>query len=170
MLCAIGLRAQQYTKDGELLMPKDYRNWTFLTSGFGMTYPEEGPGMGKPLFTNVFVQPAANQSFLRTGVWPDKTVLMLEVRDTGNNALLNKDGRFQTDVVGFVFHVKDASRRGWQFYAIAKGKQSGKAFPATANCFSCHQNHAASDTTFVQYYPTLIEAAKKNGTYKAPKE
>jgi hypothetical protein len=170
MLGAVGLQAQQYTKDGELLMPKDYRSWTFLTSGFGMTYPQEGPATGKPMFGNVFVQPFANQGFLKTGVWPDKTMVMIEVRDAGHNASVNKDGRFQTDVMGYEFHVKDASHGGWQFYFIPKDKPSGKAFPATADCFTCHAQNGAVDTTFVQYYPTLIDAAKKNGTFKAPKE
>jgi cytochrome c553 len=72
--------------------------------------------------------------------------------------------------MGFEFHVKDASHGGWQFYFIPKDKPSAKAFPATAACFTCHAQNGAADTTFVQYYPTLIEAAKKNGTYKAPKE
>lgn len=36
-LAATGM-AQQYTKDGELLLPKDYRQWIFLSSGIGMTY------------------------------------------------------------------------------------------------------------------------------------
>jgi hypothetical protein len=31
-------------------------------------------------------------------------------------------------------------------------------------CYSCHEQHAAVDTTFVQFYPTLLEIAKKKGT------
>ena len=29
-----------------------------------------------------------------------------------------------------------------------------------------HEEHAATDNTFVQFYPTLIETAKQHGTYK----
>ena len=39
------------------------------------------------------------------------------------------------------------------------------------DCYSCHEQHGAVDTTFVQFYPTLIELAKQKGTlspsYKA---
>lgn len=169
-LCAAFLQAQQYTKDGELLMPKDYRKWTFLTSGISMTYPQDGPANARPVFGNVFVQPSANSAFLKTGIWPDKTVLLLEIRDARNDASVNRDGRFQTDVLVYEAHVKDSSRGGWTFYSIRKDRPSGKALPKTEKCYSCHEKNAAADNTFVQYYPTLIEAAKSRGTYRAPKE
>ena len=72
--------------------------------------------------------------------------------------------------MGLDAHVKDASRGGWAFYFIPKDQTSGKAFPETAACFACHEQPGAADTTFVQYYPTLIEAAKTHGTYKVPGE
>jgi hypothetical protein len=39
--------------------------------------------------------------------------------------------------------------------------------PASAECYSCHRQHAAVDTTFVQFYPTLIDLATKKGTLSA---
>ena len=42
----------------------------------------------------------------------------------------------------------------------------GKAIPTTANCYSCHQEHGAVDTTFVQFYPTLAGIAREKGTFK----
>src|SRR6266478_1831215 len=114
LLCAAAAMAQnapqytpQYNKDGELLMPKDYRQWVFLTSGLGMTY-SSGPAQQNPGFDNVFVTPAAHQGFLKTGIWPDKTVLLIEVRASDSKASINKDGRFQTSVERFEIHVKDA--------------------------------------------------------------
>ena len=73
-------------------------------------------------------------------------------------------------VLGLEVHVKDASHGGWTFYFIPKDAPSGKPFARTANCYSCHEKNAAVDTTFVQYYPTLIDAAKKYGTYKKTAE
>ena len=61
------------------------------------------------------------------------------------------------------------SSAGKTFYFIPKDAASGKAFPKTAGCFACHADHGAVDTTFVQYYPSLIGAAKNHGTYKYPK-
>ena len=39
--------------------------------------------------------------------------------------------------------------------------------PTTASCYSCHSEHAAVDTTFVQFYPTLLPIAKAKGTLSA---
>jgi acyl carrier protein phosphodiesterase len=36
--------------------------------------------------------------------------------------------------------------------------------PQSASCYSCHQDHGAVDTTFVQFYPTLMPVAKEKGT------
>jgi hypothetical protein len=36
--------------------------------------------------------------------------------------------------------------------------------PTTADCYSCHASHAAVDTTFVQFYPTLLPIAKSKNT------
>lgn len=173
-LAAVSCQAQQYgpqyANKGEMLLPKDYRQWDFLSSSVAMNYPaEEGPG-GHAMFGNLFVQRSAHQYFEKTGTWPDKTVLLMEVRDVGHatkgDSFLSKDAQFQTDVMGYEAHVKDSSRGGWAFYSIRKDATSGKAFGKTAKCFSCHADHGAVDTTFVQYYPTLIAAAKKHGTYK----
>ena len=153
----------QYTKDGEMALPKNYREWVFLSSGIGMTYASTGGG--SPNFENVFVNPAAYQAFLKTGTWPDKTVLILEVRRSDTKVSINKDGRVQTEVAAIEAHVKDSARGGWAFYGFGKS-DIAKLIPKTADCYSCHQQSGAVDTTFVQFYPTLIEAAKKKGTYK----
>lgn len=173
-LAALACRAQQsapqYTNQGEMLLPRDYRQWDFLSSSVAMNYPaDEGPG-GHPMFGNLFVQPSARKQFDKTGTWPDKTILLMEMRGVGraaaDDSFLSKDAQFQTELMGYEAHVKDSSRGGWAFYFIPKDASSGKAFDKTAKCFSCHADHGAVDTTFVQYYPTLISAAKKHGTYK----
>jgi hypothetical protein len=63
-------------------------------------------------------------------------------------------------------HVKDQSRGGWAFYGFGDGP-NGDRIPQTAVCYSCHMDHAAVDTTFVQFYPTLIDIAKQKGTLSA---
>ena len=162
-LAATGM-AQQYTKDGELLLPKDYRQWVFLSSGIGMTY--SGGASKDPAFENVFVNPEAYREFLKTGTWPDKTVMVLEVRKSESRVSINKDGRVQTSVAATEVHVKDAARGGWAFYGFHDSPERGKLFPKTADCYSCHEKNGATDTTFVQFYPTLIETAKRKGNYK----
>ena len=162
--------AIQYNKDGSMVLPTDYREWVFLSSGINMTY---GPAAGTndhPRFENVFVNPAVYQAFLKNGTWPDKTVLMLEIRDSDSKVSINKDGRVQTKVAAIEAHVKDSSRGGWAFYGFQGGGQEGKPFPRTAECFSCHERNGAVDSTFIQFYPTLVETARKHGTYKAAAE
>ncbi|HTA43603.1 MAG TPA: cytochrome P460 family protein [Bryobacteraceae bacterium] len=166
LILAAAATAQTYTKNGEMLLPKDYRSWDFLTSSLGLNYPEEGPPKGEPPFGNVFVNPKARQAYLKTGVWPDKTVLVLEVRKAQGRPGLDKNQRFQTNVQAIEAHVKDSSRGGWMFYAFPNGSANGKPIEKTAQCYSCHEKNAAVDTTFVQYYPTLIDTAKQHGTYK----
>ena len=39
--------------------------------------------------------------------------------------------------------------------------------PTTMECYSCHAEHAAVDTTFVQFYPTLLQIAQSKGTLSA---
>ncbi|HEX5431399.1 MAG TPA: cytochrome P460 family protein [Bryobacteraceae bacterium] len=162
--------AQTYTKAGELVLPNDYREWLFLSSGIGMSYNAAGQPAENPDFENVFVNPAAYRAFMKTGTWPDKTVLLLEIRGSDSRASINKAGRFQTGVLRVEAHVKDSSRGGWAFYGFNKGSRTGTLFPKTANCYSCHEQNGAVDSAFVQFYPTLIDAAKKNGTFKKTAE
>jgi hypothetical protein len=156
--------AVAYTSDGKLLFPKDYRNWTFLSSGLGMSYVE-GPAGSDPSFTNLFANPEAVAAFEKTGTWPDKTMLVLEVRASSQKGSINKQGRFQSGRQGVEVHVKDQARfkGGWAFYAFS-GEGPGQLFPESAACYSCHQAHAAVDTTFVQFYPTLMPIAEAKKT------
>ena len=157
-----------YTPDGKLMFPEKYREWIYLTSGVDMSYSPQGMAMGHSMFDNVFVNPESYKSFLETGKWPDKTMLVLEVRKAGTNASINKSGHFQTaEVGGREIHVKDEARfpGKWAFFSF-KDQQPGRLFPKTASCYSCHEEHWAVDTTFVQFYPTLINIAKAKGTYR----
>jgi hypothetical protein len=131
-----------------------------------MSYSPNAMGMDHSMFDNVFANPDAYKAFLQTGTWPDKTMLVLEVRVAGSNASINKSGHYQTsDTMGREVHVKDESRFAgkWAFFGFETDGPS-KQVPKEASCYSCHEQHAAVDTTFVQFYPTLIELAKKKGT------
>jgi len=155
-----------YTEDGRLLFPANYREWVYLTSGIDMSYSPNAMGMDHSMFDNVFVNPDAYKAFLQTGTWPDKTMLVLEVRVAGSNASINKSGHYQTsDTMGREVHVKDESRFAgkWAFFGFETDSPS-KQVPKEASCYSCHEQHAAVDTTFVQFYPTLLSIATLKGT------
>jgi len=157
----------QYDTDGRMIFPADYREWVFLSSGLNMSYTP-GPAMaGADMFGNTFVPLAAYRAFVATGVWPDKTVIILENRGGTGQGSINKHGLFQTtDYMGAEAHVKDTARfkGGWAFFGFGPDGQPAREIPHQAACYSCHEQHAAADTTFVQFYPTLLPVAKARGT------
>jgi hypothetical protein len=154
-----------YTAGGELKMPERYREWIYLTSGVDMSYSPNPAMAGHSMFDNVFVNPSAYRAFLETGKWPDKTTLVLEVRGAEGPSSINKRGHSQSqEVMGMEVHVKDAKLEGgWGFYEF-DGPKSAKIVKRPATCYECHESHAAVDTTFVQFYPTLVGLAKTKGT------
>ncbi len=160
--------APAYTADGGLEPPKDYRTWVFLSSGADMSYVDNPAMAGMTMFDNVFVDPAAYAAFRKTGTWPDRTVLVLEVRRGEQKGSINKRGHFQTDRLGVEAHVKDTARfkGGWAFFGF-DGDGPGRLIPVSAPCYSCHAQHAAVDTTFVQFYPTLLPIARQHKTLSA---
>ncbi len=165
-----GARASgpSYTADGRLMLVPKYREWIYLTSGLDMSYTPQVAGMaGHSTFDNVFVNPEAYRRFLETGTWPDKTMMMLEVRGAESKASINRSGHFQGEgLMGLEVHVKDEARGGWAFYGF-DGDAPATMMPKTADCYTCHREHAAVDTTFVQFYPTLMPLARAKGTLSA---
>jgi hypothetical protein len=157
-----------YTPEGDLKFPSNYRQWVYLTSGIDMSYKQTA-GMDHSMFDNVFVDPEAYKAFVETGQWPDKTMLVLEVRKAESKGSINKSGHFQsTEVLGREVHLKDKARfpGKWAFFDADDGV-TGKLLPKEMDCYSCHEQHGAVDTTFVQFYPTLLGMAKKMGTLSA---
>lgn len=155
--------APQYDAQGRLILPTDYRSWIFLSSGLDMSYSETQPQDGQHMFNNVFVPHAAYDAFNKTGTWPDKTVLLLENRGGITNRSILKHGQVQTEeLMGLEAHVKDTARfkGGWAFFGFGS-KKPAERISDSAGCSACHQAHGAVDTTFVQFYPTLLPVAAK---------
>ena len=165
---ASSANAPVYTQTGEMLPPTNYREWIFLSSGIDMSYTAKPAGM--TMFDNVFVNPEAYRSFLATGIWPDKTVIVLEPREARSNGSINQHGHYQgADVMGIEVHVKDEARFAgkWAFFDFDKPTSKGTLIPQGASCYTCHTAHGAVDTTFVQFYPTLLPVAKEKQTFSA---
>ena len=156
-----------YTAKGEIVAPKDYREWVYLSSGLDMSYSAVAMPMGHSMFDNVFVDPVSWRAFKATGHWPDKTRFVLENRMAESKGSINKHGQYQTEaLMGAEMHVRDDARfkGGWAFFAL-NGDAPGKMIPYEAACYACHQAHGAVDTTFTQFYPTAKPIAVKAGAY-----
>jgi Cytochrome P460 len=161
--------AAAYAANGDMLPITHYREWIYLTSGIDMSYSPKAD-MDHSMFDNVFVNPASYKSFLATGTWPDKTVLVLEIRGAKTKGSINQRGHFQDiDLMGLEVHVKDEKRypNKWAFFDFDSPEKNGTLIPQGAPCYSCHAAHAAVDTTFVQFYPTLLPIARKKDTLSA---
>jgi hypothetical protein len=171
VLLLLTLGAEQagphYTAAGELIPPPDYREWIFLSAGLDMSYSDNPAIRDHHTFNNVFVDPRSWHVFQETGHWPDKTMMVLEIRGAGSKASINKNGQFQTEeVTGEEIHLRDEARfkGGWGFFRV-QGGGPAKMIPYQADCYSCHLAHGAVDTTFTQFYPTARPVAVKAGTY-----
>ena len=160
-----------YAINGDMIPPSDYREWIYLTTGIDMSYAVKTAGMDDhSMFDNVFVNPEAYRTFRATGTWPDKTVMVLEARAAQSKGSINKSGHFQSGgVMDLEVHVKDEARFAgkWAFFSFDPGGANGKLIPQSAACYTCHASHAAVDTTFVQFYPTLLPIAQMKGTLSA---
>jgi hypothetical protein len=147
----------------ELLRPDGYREWMFVGANFGVGY---GEGAGKPNFKNIFMQREAYRQFVEKGVFPDKTMLVMEVFEAGENDPFVRRGQFEGRFVGVEVALKDEGRfpEKWAYFDFANRgsgeKTKARAFPKDA-CWNCHNQHGAIDNVFVQFYPALRDIARK---------
>jgi len=177
-ICALSLMAApeekspkpQYDGKGQLLRPDDYRQWMFLSAGYGMNY-SPSPGSHE-MFTNVFVQRWAYQEFVNSGKWPERTMFVIDKREAQSKGSINKTGHFQTDLMGLEVEVKDSNRYAdkWAYYGFDADGKTAEAMPKGNGCWSCHDEHAAVEHSFVQFYPTLKPIAKEFGVYNEKRE
>jgi len=157
----------QFTADGKLVRPADYRRWIYVSSGFGMSYTQKADDM--QMFTNVFVKPAAYDYYLANGTWPDKTMFVLEIYGSTSQGSINKHGSYQKDFMGLDVEVKDETRFAdkWAYFNFDGGENAARAIaPAQNACWKCHDQNAAVEHSFVQFYPELLKVARAKNTIK----
>jgi hypothetical protein len=116
------------------------------------------------MFDNVFVIPKAYRAFVESGRWPDKTMLILEVRRSIGKGSINNGGHDQSEVMALEAAVKDEERlpQKWAYFGFGRVDKAAP-LPASSACNSCHSQSAAVENTFVQFYPTLLEVATHKG-------
>ena len=157
----------QFTSDGRLVRPEGYRRWVFASSGYGMSYSQSSSGM--QMFTNVFVAPAAYDYFVANGKWPDKTMFVLEVYGSTSRGSINRHGSYQAELSGLDVEVKDEARfpDKWAYFNFSETAKTASAdTPSKNDCWKCHDQNAAVEHSFVQFYPELLSIARAKGTIK----
>src|SRR5260370_36692871 len=137
MICLVVLAAAseekmpkpQYDEKGQLLRPTDYREWMFLSAGYGMNYSPE-PGSHE-MFTNVFVQRWAYDEFSKSGKWPEQSMFVIDERDATSRGSINQKGHYQTDLMGLAVEVKDSTKNPYKraYYGFSADGKSAAAMP-----------------------------------------
>lgn len=149
-----------YDAAGDMVRPEGYREWVFVGATLGLRYNEDGEpepeGQGPGSFHNIYIQPEAYAHFREHGRFPEKTILAMEIYETGTREPKSglTGGYFEKSVERFSAAVKDSSRfeEGWGYLSFDGPKAT--PFPKE-RCYDCHREHGETDNVFTQFYPIL---------------
>lgn len=163
----------QYDAKGDLKRPADFRTWVFVGATIGLRYHKDLPDTtpreqdyakkAEPgEFHNVYIRPEAYEHYLKTGKFPDLTVLVMDVyeaKERDAKGIVSK-GLFPGAERRFEVAVKnskrpDGSKTDWAYYAFDKPTKATASAFRDAACYDCHLKHADVDNVWVQFYPAL---------------
>ena len=165
--------APEYDETGALKRPTGFREWIFVGTSLGLGYgkvseakPAEEP-TGE--FHNVYIQLASYAEYLRTGTFPDGTMLVSDVYagEKRDEKGVVARGVYSGEHHGLEVAVKnskrpDGSKTDWAYYIFgAADKLTATAKPDAA-CYNCHREHASVDNVWVQFYPVLRDGRPAN--------
>jgi len=95
-------------------------------------------------------------------------MFVLEIRGSQVEGSINRTGYFQTGLRAIEANVKDSRLPGgWGFYNFGNKTAAVTPLPQSASCYTCHAENTAVEHTFVQFYPALMDVAKRMGTVKS---
>ena len=169
----------EYTASGELILPKNWREWVFVGSPLtpialngGKACPEgttsSEPCTGFPEYHNVYIEPGSYEIYKQTNEFPQGTIIFKELQLTlpgenpdGSRTEPSGRGYFPGPFNGADVTVKDSTRfaatNGWgyfNFYHHEPKAASAKAAPRE-ECAYCHIASAKKDDVWTQFYPLL---------------
>jgi len=96
-------------------------------------------------------------------------MFVLEVYGSTSRGSINKHGSYQTELSGLDVEVKDESRFAdrWAYFNFSEAAKTASAdTPSKNECWKCHEQNAAAEHSFVQFYPELLKIAQTKGTIK----
>jgi hypothetical protein len=154
----------EYTADGDLMLPKNWREWVFVGSPLTPNALNNGKA-GFPEYHNVYIEPGSYEIFKKAFEFPDGTILFKELQLTlppadfpdGSRTQPSGRGYFPGAFNGADVSVKDSKRGGWSYYNFNHHEPkapTAKARP-TEECGFCHQLYAKKDEVWTQFYPLL---------------
>jgi hypothetical protein len=158
-----------FDSQGKLKLPAGFREWVFV----GAPLTPNGLNNGKanfPEYHNVYIEKKNVDAYLKTGTFPEGTVIIKELTRVLNPTFPDGSrnepsgrGYFNGELNGIDASVKDTKRfaktNGWGYFTFGHHPrpytQAAEEAPAT-ECASCHQSFVAkTDMTWIQFYPLL---------------
>ena len=169
-----------FNADGTMQLPTGFRKWVFV----GAPLTPEGLNHGKyncdeptgstrsnfPEYHNVYIEQKNVDAYLRTGSFPEGTVIVKELTRVlnptfpdGSRQEPSGRGYFNGAYNGIDLSIKDSKRfaktNGWGFFTFGHHpmpyNKSSAERPAS-ECAGCHiANVAKTDMTWIQFYPLL---------------
>ena len=158
-----------FDSKGNMELPTGFRKWVFV----GAPLTPDGLNNGKagfPEYHNVYVEAKNVDVYLKTGSFPEGTVIIKELDRVlsptfpdGSRTEPSGRGFFNGAYNGIDATVKDSKRfkntNGWGFFTFGHHPlpyAKTAAESSVAECAGCHiANVAKTDMTWVQFYPLL---------------
>jgi hypothetical protein len=170
-----------FNADGAVQVPTGFRKWVFV----GAPLTPEGLNDGKyncnadgmnctksnfPEYHHVYIEQKNVDAYLKTGDFPEGTVIVKELTRVLNPTFPDSSrkepsgrGYFNGVYNGIDMSIKDGKRfaktNGWGFFTFGHHPmpyEKTSAERPVAECAGCHiANVAATDMTYIQFYPLL---------------
>jgi hypothetical protein len=169
--------AAVFTPDGKLQIPEGFRKWVFV--GAPLTPNALNGGQANfPEFHNVYIQAQNIDAYMKTGEFPEGTVIVKELTrllnptfPDGSRTEPSGRGFFNGAFNGIDLTVKDSKRfaktNGWGFFTFghhALPYEKTAAEASVTECAGCHiANVAKTDMTWIQFYPLLQQPTGSTG-------
>src|SRR5262249_42470693 len=165
---AKGRYLPEYTKEGDLILPQNWRSWVFVGAPLtpdGLNDNKEG----FPEYHSVYIEPGSYDIYKKTGQFPDGTIFFKELqRVLGPQQFPDEStqqpsgrGYFPGVMNGADVTVKDSKRYaetgGWGYYNFnhSEPKAPTAKVKAKSECAFCHIASAKKDEVWTQFYREL---------------
>jgi Cytochrome P460 len=166
-----------FDSDGRLKLPNPaiFRRWVLVGTPLTPNGLNDGKA-GFPEYHNVYIEEKNVDAYLKTGSFPEGTVIVKELTRVlnptfpdGSRTEPSGRGYFNGEFNGIDETVKDSKRfaktNGWGFFTFGHHPlpydKTSEEKPVT-ECAGCHiANVAKTDMTWVQFYPILRDRNPK---------
>ena len=157
----------EYTKSGDLILPKNFHEWVYVGSPLTPNALNGGKA-NFPEFHNVYIEPGSYAIYKKTGEFPEGTIFFKELQlvlpaqnPDGSRTEASGRGYFPGKFNGADVTVKDTKRYaatgGWGYYNFNhhEPKAATAKVRPKAECAFCHMASAKKDDVWTQFYPLL---------------